>query len=112
MHVNLPDWSKFVIHFADPQGNKALNIKEEIWRELLKPTEDAKGEDRYAAGWILIDNPQLGNGLFHNGSNTTWYAYAFAVQSAQCCVLVATNVYSEAARCECDAIARFMLGQK
>lgn len=109
VHVNMQDWSKFVIHFADPQGYKALHISEEIWQELLKPANDAKGEDRYAAGWILIDNPQLGSGLFHNGSNTTWYSYAFAVQSARCCVLVATNVYSEAARRECDAIARFML---
>ena len=112
VHVNLPDWSKFVVHFADPQGFKALNIKEEIWQELLKPAEGTNDEDRYAAGWILIDNPQLGKGLFHNGSNTSWYSYAFAVQSARCCVLVATNSYSDSARRECDAIARFMLKQK
>lgn len=112
VHVNLKDWSKFVIHFADPNGYKALNISEEIWRELLKPAANTQDENPYAAGWILIDNPELGNGLFHNGSNTSWYAYAFAVQSDRCCVLVATNVYSEAARRECDAIARFMLQPK
>ncbi len=111
MHVNLQDWSKFVIHFADPQGYKALSIKEEVWRELLKPAADAKDEARYAAGWILVENPTLGNGLFHNGSNTTWYSYAFAVESASCCVLVVTNVFSDAARRECDGIARFMLKQ-
>ncbi len=108
-HMNLRDWSKFVIHFADPKGYQALNISEEIWRELLKPAADMKDEDRYAAGWILIDNPELGNGFFHNGSNTSWYAYAFAVQSDRSCVLVATNVFSESATRECDAIARFML---
>lgn len=112
VHMNLRDWSKFVIHFADPKGYKALNISEEIWRELLQPAADTKDDNRYAAGWILIDNPELGNGFFHNGSNTTWYAYAFAVQSDRCCVLVATNVFSEAARRECDAIARFMLQPK
>ncbi len=97
--------------FADPQGYKALNISEEVWQELLKPAEGEKREERYAAGWVLVDNPNLGNGFFHNGSNTTWYAYAFAVPSSRCCVLVATNVFSESARRECDAIARFMLQQ-
>ncbi len=112
VHINLRDWSRFVMPFADPQGYKALNISEEVWQELLKPAEGEKREERYAAGWVLVDNPNLGNGFFHNGSNTTWYAYAFAVPSSRCCVLVATNVFSESARRECDAIARFMLQQK
>ena len=109
VQLNLRDWSKFVNHFADPQGYKALNISKEIWQELLKPSGEATGDEAYAAGWIPVDNPELGQGLFHNGSNTTWYSYAFAVRSAQCSVLVVTNVYSESARRECDAIARFLL---
>lgn len=109
VHMHMQDWAKFVSKFIKPDGNKDLRISDEVWRDLYTPAHEAQGEERYAAGWILVDNPPVGKGLFHNGSNTTWYCYAFADHSSQSCVLVATNAFNQAARRECDAIARFML---
>ncbi len=111
-HMNMKDWSKFVLKFIEPEGKKELKISDEIWNQMLQPAPDMKDHERYAGGWIHIDNPPVGTGLFHNGSNTTWYCYAFAEETRKTCVLVATNVFNQAAQRECDDIARFILGSK
>ncbi len=109
VHVNVPDWSKFVLKFASSDGHKALKISDEVWKEMLAPAEGAKGDGRYAAGWMLFDNPELTKGLFHNGSNTTWYCYALVEPEKHCCILVATNVFSDIASRECDLMARYLV---
>jgi CubicO group peptidase (beta-lactamase class C family) len=109
VHMNLQDWSKFVLPFASDDGYRQLKISPEVWNEMLKPPASSRGVESYAAGWIIFDKPDFGGlAYWHNGSNTTWYCYALAMPGKQQCILVATNVDSDPARKACDDVARFI----
>lgn len=109
VHMNLIDWSKFVLAFATDDGNHRLKISSEIWREMLTPHQATSAGNQYASGWIVFDKPEFGGrAYFHNGTNTFWYCYAVAMPGKHCCILVATNVFTEPARKACDDVARFI----
>jgi CubicO group peptidase (beta-lactamase class C family) len=109
VHMNLRDWSRFVILYGSEEGYRQLGISKEIWQSMLTPTESSVKDACYHSGWIVFDNPVFGGkGYFHNGSNTTWYCYAVAVPGKQQCLLVATNSYTTQAQKACDEIARYL----
>lgn len=98
-HMNLSDWSKFVLLFAADKGYEKLGIEPEIWSRLLEPGDGGN----YAAGWRLIEREWAGGRtLFHNGSNTTWYCVVFVAPEKGYCLLAATNVFSSSAPKACD----------
>ena len=108
-HMNLRDWSKFVVHFAKEDGYRHFQISETIWKEMLSPMQVTNPNESYAAGWVLFDKPRFnGRAYFHNGSNTTWYCYALALPGKQQCILVATNAFNDPAMKACDDIAEFI----
>ncbi|MDZ4850960.1 MAG: serine hydrolase domain-containing protein [Pirellulaceae bacterium] len=99
VHLNLSDWSKFVLLFADEKGYEKVNVKPEIWSRLLK----VDGAGNYAGGWILLEREWAGGRtLFHNGSNTTWYCVAFVAPGKNYCLLAATNMFGDSAAKVCD----------
>ncbi|WP_161604738.1 serine hydrolase domain-containing protein [Roseiconus nitratireducens] len=109
VHMNLRDWSKFVMAFASKDGNRKLGISGKVWKQLLTPPSGSDSEQAYAGGWMVFDKPEYnGRAFFHNGSNTTWYCYALAIPGKNACVLVATNVFNDPARKACDEVARFI----
>lgn len=108
-HMNLRDWSKFVVQFAKEDGYRHLQISETTWKEMLSPMQVKNPNESYAAGWVLFDKPRFnGRAYFHNGSNTTWYCYALALPGKQQCILVATNAFNDPVRKACDDIAEFI----
>lgn len=111
-HMSLDDWSKFVILFCKADGNSSLGISKEVWDEFLRMPETEDKHQKYMSGWIAYDSPAFqGKGLFHNGSNTSWYCYALASSERQQCVLVAINAASESAQKIADEIAREQMTQ-
>jgi CubicO group peptidase (beta-lactamase class C family) len=71
MHMNLSDMVLFGNeHLQGALGNGAL-LQPETYRRLHQPSLDD-----YAYGWIVDSTEDLGVGpiLWHNGSNTLWYA--------------------------------------
>lgn len=46
-------------------------------KRLHTPSALTIGVENYAAGWAVIplQRPLQGEALFHNGSNTMWYAF-------------------------------------
>ena len=109
VHMDLQDWSRFVLPYAMTSGHEKLNISESVWTSMLTPAKGQRKLHAYAAGWIVFDDPTgKGKRYFHNGSNTTWYSYAIASPIKRQCILVVTNVYTDKARKACDEIARFL----
>ncbi len=112
-HMNLDDWSRFVIAWCQPEGNAALGISKAVLDDMLRMPNTDNLQERYSSGWIAYDNPAFhGKGLFHNGSNTSWYCYALASPDREQCVLVAINSFTETARRVADEIARELMGQQ
>jgi CubicO group peptidase (beta-lactamase class C family) len=111
VHMTIDDWSKFVITFGKPDGHALLGIDAPTWQRLRSPADpQAAPETQYAGGWIVVEEKSFGGaGLFHNGSNTTWYCYAFVMPQKQACVLVATNAFSDGASEACDDVARWLV---
>ncbi|MFO0925305.1 MAG: hypothetical protein U0905_22825, partial [Pirellulales bacterium] len=107
VHMSLSDWSKFTLPFAKEDGYTQLKISPDVWNAMLKAHPDSQKENAYAAGWLLMENPQFhGKLFFHNGSNTSWYCYAVSIPSKKATILIATNFFSVGAQKACDQMAR------
>jgi CubicO group peptidase (beta-lactamase class C family) len=97
VHTSLADWAKYAaLHLAaargrdySPPGGKPLAKAADL-APLHVPPPDV--EPRYAAGWLAFDRPEWGGrALFHNGSNTMWFAVQCLVPEKNVAYLVATN---------------------
>ncbi|MFN5958851.1 MAG: hypothetical protein ACK462_13050, partial [Planctomyces sp.] len=51
----------------------------------------------YAFGWVVQPLPGLGTTLWHNGSNTTWYAFMRFAPEHNAATIVAVNIASPGA---------------
>ncbi|MEM7475223.1 MAG: serine hydrolase domain-containing protein [Planctomycetota bacterium] len=106
-HMNMQDWSKFVAVFSS-QGkiDPRLGISLDVWKDL-KACSDPKSTVPYAGGWVQASQPQAdGQVLIHDGSNTTWYCFAWVAPQKRLFVLVACNAFSDSVRRACQEIAR------
>lgn len=90
VHAPLADWAKFaILHLQGerPGGEAKQLLKPETFRKLHTPVKN-----NYACGWVRLPTPEKGEPyLFHNGSNTMWYAEMWLDPAKQVAVLVATN---------------------
>lgn len=88
VHVSIADWSKFVLAFSDAavEGEDTL-ISAPMRERLLAPEKDS-----YACGWMIAERG-WGDGqvLWHNGSNTYWYALTWVAPRRGRAYLVAVN---------------------
>jgi CubicO group peptidase (beta-lactamase class C family) len=84
VHVTLEDWGRFVRVFIDP--DQSFLSKASLSR-LVTPVSGAQ----YALGWGIMDAPDAGRVLTHDGSNTVWYAHAVVVPERRIALLVVTN---------------------
>jgi CubicO group peptidase (beta-lactamase class C family) len=106
VHASLADWAKFAIaHQQGERGDKKFLLKPETYRKLHTPVLD-----RYACGWLRIPMPaKKTTFLFHNGSNTYWYAEMWLDLDKDVAVLVATNQGDDAAKHAVQAAAADLL---
>jgi CubicO group peptidase (beta-lactamase class C family) len=90
VHAPLGDWAKYVIQHLQSERDDAktkLLLKPETFRKLHTPALE-----QYACGWLRIPPSRKTPYLFHNGSNTSWYAEMWLDPESDIAVLVATNV--------------------
>lgn len=107
VHASLADWSRFVaLHLQGARGRGEL-LKPESFQFLQTPP--AGGE--YAGGWLIFERPWAkGRVLYHNGSNTMWYAVAWIAPEIDRAYLVVVNQGGAAAQRACDDAVTRMIG--
>ena len=96
VHASIADWSKFAIqHLQGERGETKtkLLLKPETFRKLHTPVKE-----HYACGWVQKSFPNKKVPyLWHNGSNTFWYAEMWLDPENDLAVLIATNQGGDAA---------------
>ena len=99
VHLQIGEWSRFVLLFANSEPPTELGISDAVWKELRA----AKFGGEYAGGWV-VEQPKWAKEklLWHNGSNTTWYCMAYAVPEQACCLIAVTNAYCPQAERACE----------
>jgi len=88
VHARLEDWAKYIaLHLGVVAADKPLVAKDTLVRLRTAP----KGSD-YACGWVATKRPWAkGPVIWHNGSNTMWYAITWMAPDSQFAVLVTCN---------------------
>jgi CubicO group peptidase (beta-lactamase class C family) len=111
--LSLEDWARFVnLHLAGhraafpptapadaptdtPKNSPALGLRPATFATLHTPAP--VGNKDYAFGWVVQPLPGLGTTLWHNGSNTTWYAFMRFAPDHNAAAIVAVNISSPGA---------------
>jgi CubicO group peptidase (beta-lactamase class C family) len=102
VHCSMEDLAKYVsFHMAGERGESKL-LKAETFKKL----HTAVGDGDYALGWVVLNRKWAhGRTLYHNGSNTTFYAVIWAAPNRDCAIVVATNTGAAKADEACDDAA-------
>ena len=104
MHMSLTDLVRYgQAHLEEGRGETAI-LSPETFERLHTP-----GFDVYAFGWIIFEREGLGPVMWHNGSNTMWYAVLFIIPEKQAVIALATN---DATQMEVTQSAFDQLGTK
>jgi CubicO group peptidase (beta-lactamase class C family) len=95
VHASLADWSKYARVHMKAQGLGASYLKPESFQALHTPAPGLDGPGAsYACGWVVRKPPWGKDGdraIWHNGSNTHWYAEMWIDQARGLAVLVGSN---------------------
>jgi CubicO group peptidase (beta-lactamase class C family) len=92
VHCTLDDLARYAIAHLDGERIGGL-LKAETFRRLHTPP----GGGAHACGWICVDRAWAGGRLiWHNGSNTWWYAVMWLAPAKNAAVIVGTNCGSPA----------------
>ena len=83
VHLPLVDWANFVRVFIDPEQRF---LSRASLQHLAAPVVP-----EYALGWGIMDVPDAGRVLTHDGSNTAWLAEAIAIPDRRIALLIVTN---------------------
>lgn len=88
VHCTMEDWCRFVTFHMDEQNENHNLLHAETLQLLHRPPQQKK--TAYACGWMIksIAGQRV---IWHNGSNTMWYAAVNAAPEAQTAVLVVCN---------------------
>jgi CubicO group peptidase (beta-lactamase class C family) len=96
VHAPVADWSKFVVQHLQSERARTrtkLLLKPPTFRILHAPTLN-----NYACGWGRLATPGGKTpALWHNGSNTLWYAEMWLNPDDNVAVLIAANEAGKAA---------------
>jgi CubicO group peptidase (beta-lactamase class C family) len=103
VHCTLPDWAQFAVLHREGAREQGKLLKPATFRMLHTPPS---GKD-YACGWVVATKPWGGDSptLWHNGSNTSWFATISIAPARDFAVLIATNVGGGSAAKACDQAA-------
>jgi len=91
VHMSIADWARFVqVHLRGARdGSPELGLDADAFA-LLHAPGDGDGPP-YAGGWIARSDDRFGTTLWHNGSNTMWYAEMWLAPEHQLAVIIACN---------------------
>lgn len=101
VHCSIGDWAKFIkLELLGAEG-KARYLKLNSYKKLQEPV--TKPPPSYAMGWVVQDRDWAkGKTLYHNGSNTYWYAEVWIAPAKDFAVLVLCNQDGEPSTKACD----------
>lgn len=90
VHSSISDWARYIsLHLRGAQGEEGLLLKPEGFQRLH---EDPFGQNYYALGWALAQRNWAGGPvIWHDGSNTLWYAVVWIAPRRNAAFLAATN---------------------
>lgn len=101
-HMTISDWSKFGLAFAMDQKELNQLQTDSIPKPYLTAKSirkigslldnDVSRKSTYGLGWLIMDRKwSNGKVMFHNGSNTTWYAEIWIAPERKMAVLAVSN---------------------
>ena len=87
-HMTIGDLARFgAVHVEGEFGSGSSLLSKSTWERLHTPF---RGD--YASGWVRYESDRSGGPvLWHNGSNTMWYALLVLVPSRSTVLAFATN---------------------
>ncbi len=87
-HMTIGDLARYgAAHLAGGFGTSPLLLPRSAWHRSHTPFRDD-----YASGWVRYESDRVGGPvLWHNGSNTMWYALLILVPSRNMVLAFATN---------------------
>jgi CubicO group peptidase (beta-lactamase class C family) len=105
VHCSTADLAKYAsFHLAGARGDGML-LKSKTFQKLHTPV----GDD-YALGWTILEREWAGGkALWHNGSNTMFYALVWIAPERNFAAVAATNVGGDKAFKACDQAIVSML---
>lgn len=107
VHVTVADWSRFVLAFSDAAvaGDEPW-IDEATRERLLEPRLDS-----YACGWVVVERDWAGGrAVWHNGSNTYWYALTWLAPARDRAYFVAVNAAGGDVRARAQSVIDALVG--
>jgi CubicO group peptidase (beta-lactamase class C family) len=100
VHSSLGDWGKFIAFMLRAAQGKEERLSKEQFEILTTPPDDI---DDYALGWVTAERDWAGGkAIWHNGSNTMWYALAWLAPKKGFAALAACNQAGSWATSACD----------
>lgn len=105
VHCSLNDLARYTIFQMEGEHSDGL-LKAETLRKLHTPPDGGE----YACGWVCAKRDWAGgNAIWHNGSNTHWYALMWLAPKKEFSVIVATNIFGTGATTGCDEVVNAMI---
>ena len=90
IHLSMDDLTRWgQIHISTCNGRRPNYLTQASCQEMQSPVSDD-----YGLGWVIQKSETSGNVVWHNGSNTMWYALLYMIPDKDMAVAVATNVYA------------------
>jgi CubicO group peptidase (beta-lactamase class C family) len=92
VHCSLPDWAKYITAhlLGEKEGDDGMKHFLPAASFVKMHTAPYDDESKYAMGWVASGKPGQRR-LWHNGSNTMWYAEATLALDEGWAVLVGVN---------------------
>ena len=88
VHMTIGDLARYgAVHLEGEYGTEPVLLPQSSWQRLHRPfLED------YASGWVRHEREWAGGSvIWHNGSNTLWYALLMLVPARNMVLAIATN---------------------
>ncbi|HET7624721.1 MAG TPA: serine hydrolase domain-containing protein [Verrucomicrobiae bacterium] len=107
VHCSIEDLAKYAaFHLAGDRGDGKL-LKPESFKKLHTAIPD---NNNYALGWVVLKRKWAGGRvLWHNGSNTMFYAVVWIAPNRNFAVVAASNAGGSDAEKACDDAATEMI---
>jgi CubicO group peptidase (beta-lactamase class C family) len=91
VHMSIRDLARYArMHLRGRKG-EVPTLSGAAFEWLHTDSSTGDGSNRYAAGWMVEDDPEMGTVLWHNGSAGTFYAAVMLYPDGDRAVVVATN---------------------
>lgn len=107
VHASLEDWGKFIAYILRAAQGKEERLDKTHFEVMTTPPDKL---EEYALGWCTAERDWAGGkAIWHNGSNTMWYALAWLAPHKGFAAIAACNQMSSWATTACDEAIGVMI---